>query len=40
VSHKLIKVPNTEVEEWDRKHDPAGRSINSEWEEQDVSRRV
>ncbi|KAM0251463.1 hypothetical protein ACHAQJ_008171 [Trichoderma viride] len=26
-SHKLIKVPNSEVEEWDKKHDHAGRII-------------
>jgi hypothetical protein len=26
-SHKLLKVLNSEVEEWDRKHDHAGRII-------------
>ncbi|KAL6897462.1 amino acid permease domain-containing protein [Trichoderma evansii] len=26
-SHKLVKVPNSEVEEWDKKHDHAGRII-------------
>ncbi|WWC67390.1 uncharacterized protein I206_101298 [Kwoniella pini CBS 10737] len=27
VSHKLIKVINEEVDEWDAKHDPSGRSL-------------
>lgn len=26
-SHKLVKVPNAEVEEWDKRHDHAGRII-------------
>jgi hypothetical protein len=26
-SHKLVKVPNSEVEEWDKRHDHAGRVI-------------
>jgi hypothetical protein len=26
-SHQLVKVPNAEVEEWDRTHDHAGRLI-------------
>lgn len=26
-SHQLVKVPNAEVEEWDRTHDHAGRII-------------
>lgn len=26
-SHKLVKVPNSEIEEWDKKHDHSGRII-------------
>lgn len=26
-SHKLVKVPKSEIEEWDKKHDHAGRII-------------
>ncbi|KAL1413321.1 hypothetical protein Q8F55_001080 [Vanrija albida] len=29
VQHKLIKVPNDKIEEWDAKHDLSGRSITS-----------
>lgn len=29
IGHQLINVPNAEVDEWDRKHDPAGHSITS-----------
>ncbi|WOO80303.1 High-affinity methionine permease [Vanrija pseudolonga] len=29
IGHQLINVPNDEVDEWDRKHDPAGHSITS-----------
>ncbi|TXT11197.1 hypothetical protein VHUM_01948 [Vanrija humicola] len=29
ISSYIIKVPNADVEEWDRKHDPSGRSIDS-----------
>ena len=28
VSHEIVKVKNDELEEWDRKHDPSGRSLN------------
>jgi len=28
VSHEIIKVKNDELDEWDRKHDPSGRSLN------------
>jgi hypothetical protein len=30
IAHHLVKVPNAEVERWDREHDPAGASINGE----------
>jgi hypothetical protein len=28
-SHRLIKVPVAELDEWDRRHDPVGRQIDS-----------
>lgn len=30
VGHELVRVPLDELQEWDDKHDPAGRSIHSE----------
>lgn len=29
VAHKLVRVPNADVEAWDAKHDPAGHSVTS-----------
>lgn len=29
VSHKLVNVPNGEVDAWDAKHDLSGRSVDS-----------
>jgi hypothetical protein len=28
VSHEIIKVNNADIEIWDAKHDPSGRSLN------------
>ncbi|KAL1410263.1 hypothetical protein Q8F55_004269 [Vanrija albida] len=35
VASLMIRVPNAEVEEWDRKHDPSGRSVSDESEEEE-----
>lgn len=31
VGHKMIKVKNEELEAWDAKHDPSGRSIDEQF---------
>ncbi|KAL1412172.1 hypothetical protein Q8F55_003182 [Vanrija albida] len=29
ITHKLLNIPNDKIDEWDRKHDPAGHSVDS-----------
>ena len=32
-SHRLVKVPNTQLEKWDSEHDEAGRSVSQSTEQ-------
>lgn len=37
-AHRLIKVPNAELEAWDREHDVLGRKIGSDTPSEDGGR--
>jgi hypothetical protein len=39
-THRLVKVPNHEVDDWDARHDATGKALDNDFENDQVDRDV